>query len=70
MNQVIWLLSHLSCESIDFRNIIIQSAVYKRVLNSLQQEVINQETIKMGSWLLGNLVRGKPVPDLKTVNLI
>lgn len=71
LSHLIWLLSHISSDSIDNRNTILVSNVYKRLLAILNQTIVNSEIMKQGCWLLGNVMRGKPPPPLSYVfNLI
>lgn len=67
LTHLIWLFSHLSSESIDFRNMILMSNIYKRIIVILQQTVVNSEVLRQGCWLMGNLMRGKPAPPLSYV---
>jgi len=67
LNHLIWLISHLSSESVEYRDLIINSNIFTRILNILQQNVINAEILRQGCWLLGNLMRGKPAPYLSVV---
>ncbi len=67
LSHLIWLISHLSSESIDFRNLILNSSIYTRILGILQQNVIHSEILRQGCWLFGNLMRGKPSPSIAIV---
>jgi len=68
--HLIWLLSHIASESVDYRNIIINSNIYPKIIGILQQNVINSEILRQGCWLLGNLMRGRPAPTFLTVKLL
>lgn len=67
--QIVWLLGHLSGESIEFRDIILNSNVYQKVLSSLRHPVLASDLIRQSTWLLSNLLRGKPSPSLKNVHI-
>jgi len=67
VTHLIWMFSHISSDSLDFRNMILISGIYKIILAILQQTVVNSEVMKQGCWLMGNLMRGKPAPFLSYV---
>ena len=70
LNHVIWLLSHLVTESTEVKNIILASPLYNKILNSLKQQSLNTETLRLGSWFFGLLSKGSPAPSLLQVNFL
>ena len=67
LNHLVWLLSHLVSESIDVRNIILSSILYRKIINSLQQQLLNKELMKNYCWFFANMAKGKPAPSLLQV---
>ena len=67
LNHLIWLLSHLVSESIDMRNIIFASNLYGKIINSIQEQILNKELMKNYCWFFANLAKGKPAPSLLQV---
>lgn len=67
LTHLIWLFSHIASDSIVFRNMILASNFYKRIIAILQQTVVNSEVMRQGCWLLGNTMRGKPAPSISFV---
>ena len=57
-----WALGNIAGENTDFRNVVLESGVLPPLLKLLST-TSNISILKNGSWLLSNLVRGKPQPD-------
>lgn len=66
--KAIWALGNIAGDSAGFRDLILQWGGLKPLLEIVS--TTNDQTIlRHGVWVISNLCRGKPLPDIKQVEI-
>lgn len=64
--QAIWALGNISGENVEYRDMVLSYGMLP-VLLKLLGTTNNLAILKNGSWVLSNLIRGKPQPSFERI---
>jgi importin subunit alpha-1 len=62
IEQDFWALGNISGDSVAHRNLVLENGLFPLLVTILMAPEVKIELLRQGTWLLSNLLRGKPSP--------
>jgi len=66
-DNAVWILSNVAGDSLDGRDALLQQGIIENIEKLLDGNSYQTTFISHTTWLISNLLRGKPYPDYALV---